>query len=304
MSLTSLPQQLHQDRQNFGVVDHHGSVRTVPSRSYRRSGLGGDFSGAARPERKIWVCELEPIAGRPTVISLRNNFSHEALGREIRAFLHRRSEGVTLLDFPFGLATPTVHALGLHSNADPCSVWRAVAACGSPSAFRSRAQAGRTGKGSERPHKRQTDIVSHTPFAPMNLRIYRQTYHGMRLLCELSEAGLPIFPWADAGSSRRGWLGEGCPKSTLIALGLPCTGYKGRGADRLRGRAELLARCEATQALRWADPRLRTAALSDTEGDALDSIILALAAAAVDEEQLVHGRMSARDRPTEGIVYI
>jgi hypothetical protein len=280
-----------------------GRIVSSRARAYLRPGLGGDFSGAKRPQMKIWIGLLDPTPEGPTVVSLRNNFSYAALGAAVCAFLCRTPDGVALLDFPFGLAEPTVTALGLAPSADPRSIWKAVRACGSPSVFRERARSGRSGNGSERQHKRETDRIHGTPWAPHNLRLCPQTFAGMTMLAELWDLGVQIFPWADVDNREGGWLGEGCPRSTLMALGLPANLYKGASADRSIRREEFVRFLEESQGLRWADERLRKAAVADVEGDALDALLLALAASSVNQDALAVGRAIIRNRPTEGVVY-
>ena len=237
------------------------------------------------------------------VVFLRNNYSHEALASEVQAFLRNSLGGVALLDFPFGLAEATVAALGLPPDADPPAVWRAVSGAVPHPPSGHGARAGRSGKGSERLHKRETDFRHQTPFAPHNLRVYRQTFAGMALLSQFWEVRLPIFPWSDLPNCVGGWLGEGCPKSTLIALNLTCDRYKA-GTDRRRVREDLVRSLERSQGLRWSDPRLRGLVITDVEGDALDATLLALSASSVNSDQLTLGRTIANSRPTEGVVYV
>lgn len=207
--------------------------------------FGVDFSGGKDAARKVWVTEPgdPPRSFRPGGILA------------LRDFIAARADGVFGLDFPFSLPAPLV----------PDATWVEFAlAFGQryPSAEDLRAACRAAAGGREL--RRATDVACRTPFSPYNLRLYRQTYHGIRdLLAPLVAAGracvLPMM------KSERGkpWLIEICPASTLKRLGL-YEPYKGR-AHRDR-RACLQAHFQPGACLP-----------DDDDGDALDSLIAAWA---------------------------
>ena len=125
--------------------------------------------------------------------------------------------------------------------------------------------------------KRVTDADARTPFSAYNLRLYRQTYHGIRdLLLPLVQGAharvLPMqSPWREKPS-----LMEVCPASTLKRLGL-YQPYKGRSIAHRRARGRILKALERAGLL-LARAELRGPILSCAGGDALDSVIAALAA--------------------------
>lgn len=138
--------------------------------------------------------------------------------------------------------------------------------------------------------RRATDHDARTPMAPMNLRVFKQTW---TLVCEvllpLAREGQvsiePMRPVRGAAVS----IGEGCPASVLQRKGWPSRAYKGEGEPPQRVREEILRR------LRGAGVRtsaaLQRQAAEDTEGDIVDALILATdpCACAVPREALVEG---------------
>jgi hypothetical protein len=125
--------------------------------------------------------------------------------------------------------------------------------------------------------KRTTDDESHTPFSPHNLRLFRQTYYGIHdllyLLVSNGEAG--VLPMQNAGT-RAPWILEACPASTLKQERLYWP-YKGKTAERRQNREQILGRLQAHTPLSVPDRSVVSAILNDPGGDALDSVIAALA---------------------------
>jgi hypothetical protein len=121
--------------------------------------------------------------------------------------------------------------------------------------------------------KRSTDKEVKAPFCVYNLRLYRQTYYGIRDIIRplvISDAAsiLPLqFLRADVP-----WLMEICPASTLKKEGL-YSPYKGKGAKEKATREHILDRL-AKKALDVPED-IRDKALQNSDGDALDSIIAA-----------------------------
>ena len=152
--------------------------------------------------------------------------------------------------------------------------------------------------------KRITDIESQTPFSPYNLRLYRQTYHGIRdvlhplvrdqLVCVLPmQSALPGKPW----------ILEICPASTLKRKGLYLS-YKGRTNAHHAARAFVLESLEATGPLSIPAQGVRSAILEDRGGDALDSVIAAFATFRTLRHPALLAVESSDAYALEGYVYV
>lgn len=168
------------------------------------------------------------------------------------------------IDAPAGIPLQTLRAHGVAENWLASARWSAEA--GSPRAWRTRLR-----EVSREEPRRQTDGEARTPMAPMNLRVFKQTW---TLLCEvllpLHEQGISIAPMAATNS--RTTVCEGCPASVLARLGWPVRGYKGEGEppQRVRG---LIARRLIEIGIPIT-PALMKKVVEDTEGDVLDALIL------------------------------
>ncbi len=151
--------------------------------------------------------------------------------------------------------------------------------------------------------RRVTDQESRTPFSPYNLRLYRQTYFGIRdvlapLVREQQACVLPMQP----ALPDRPWVMEICPASTLKQESLNRS-YKGKGQGRYVTREYILAEIERRASLSIPGP-LRSAILEDPEGDALDSVV---AASAVFRALRDPGRLAVGGNDVyalEGYVYV
>lgn len=230
--------------------------------------LGIDFSGAALAGQKIWVagahCEGETLvfdqlaraadlpAGAP---------ERDGALKALCAWIQTFEAPVCGFDFPFSLAAPEVDAatwrdwvLGLPARFQEADAFRA--------AFEG--------------HKRATDRAAKTPFAPLNLRLYRQTFHGIaHVLAPLLRGGALALPF-EAPREDATWLIEICPASLLKAERLYFS-YKGKSAAQQANRARILQEVTAKFDLQLA-PAMQSAAHDDAEGDALDAILAAVCA--------------------------
>ena len=152
------------------------------------------------------------------------------------------------------------------------------------------------------------DVRFATPLAPTNLRLFKQTWHCLvSLLAPLAALDeVAILPMAAATPGRleraRVWIGEGCPSSTLRQLGWPRSGYKGVSAANRELRAELARRVSTLEGISLS-AQATLDAVADTEGDALDSLLLLPAArrcSAADHAAIL---ASDPDAALEGWVY-
>lgn len=233
--------------------------------------FGIDFSGAKHAGRKIWLAQLRPAPEGAALVMLvqasafwPGAASRDAVLPHLRAFIAAQRGALFGMDFPISLAAsmipyPDWDAFVRHFDADypnADALYRAGQASGQP--------------------RRHTDYDARTPFAPTNLRLFRQTYYGIsQVLAPLAAAGaavvLPCQPEPDDDRPR---LLEICPASFLKARRLYFR-YKGSSERARESRAAILT------SLEWmglTDAGRFPALLDDAQGDALDSLLAAFSA--------------------------
>ncbi|MCZ6627652.1 MAG: DUF429 domain-containing protein [SAR324 cluster bacterium] len=237
---------------------------------------GVDFSGAAQAGRFIWIAgatvgadglrleQCRPAAELPGGAPARD----DALAA-LRALILSQSDAALGLDFPFGLPWELVRRHGSWED-----FLRGFAARhASPRAFRDHCRERDGG----RELRRQTDKEARTPFSPYNLRMFRQTYYGIRdLLAPLVAAGAVCVPPMQPLRAGKPWLLEICPASTLKRMGR-YRPYKGKASSHRAMRGEILAHLEHS-GLVLSSPSLGRKIAEDKGGDALDAVIAAFTA--------------------------
>lgn len=140
--------------------------------------------------------------------------------------------------------------------------------------------------------RRACDVAAATPMSPYNLRVYRQTWHGLTaVLAPLVEAGAIRVPPMQSIDNARPAVFEVCPASTLKRLDLYLPRYKGRGPLPRQARRRILKGLGQCCGMARSAAQ---AALEDPGGDALDAIVACLAAAQAELDLNV---------PREGWVY-
>lgn len=264
---------------------------------------GVDFSGAAEPGEDIWLTTGEWDGQRLRVTDARPaSEAFDASGRDavldgLREFV--RDGGVTGLDFSFGLPRAVLP--------DSVDSWTESLqwvrereyddALTAQADWKERARAS-DADGVEL--KRATDrpVGASSPYSFITRY---QTFHGM---CDLlwplvSEGTVSVEPMVDGGGSA---LLEIYPAGTLRALGLPDRKYKD-DAKYPDGPARREAILDGLVAWGADVPdSVRRRLLSDPEGDALDSLVGAVATArAVESGFEVEGE---RYHPVEGYIYV
>ncbi len=236
--------------------------------------IGIDFSGGVNAGRKIWIA-----AGRVKrdALLIETCLRGEALpdsGREravclaaLRAYI--RSAGPALIGLDFPLSLPVELMKGQ-------TWWQLIesfADCyATPQDFRWACRHAARG----RELKRRTDLETKTPFSPYNLRLYRQTYYGLREVIAplVRERSVRVLPMQSSRSQRPSLI-EICPASTLKQM--KCyRSYKGRSIEQRAARLMILRSLQRA-GVQLASP-LKPIVLADSEGDALDSILAAWAA--------------------------
>jgi hypothetical protein len=262
---------------------------------------GVDFSGAADAGRRIWITrgiidgQVLHIQACYRAAELPGSGpNRERCLAALRDFIGRQGASAFGLDFPFGLPRDLVEQ----------TTWEDFVVSfrdryTSPEAFREVCRS--VTDGAEL--KRATDRESHTPFSPYNIRLYRQTYYGIRdVLAPLVRDGLARVLPMQAAAPDQPWVLEICPASTLKREYL-YRPYKGKSPEHGKARKHILEAVERTAPLSLPGS-LRSMILEDTGGDALDSLLAAFSVC-----RALHGVTGAapmRDKvySLEGYVYV
>ena len=235
---------------------------------------GIDFSGGVNAGRKIWIASGHVendalwidacIRGEALPGSSRQRA--ECLAA-LRAFIRSAGDTLVGVDFPLGLP----HAL-MNGQTWLQFIQAFADRFTTPQQFRQTCWRAAHG----RELKRRTDIETKTPFSPCNLRLYRQTYCGLRDMIAplVGERSVRVLPMQ---ASRPGLpcLIEICPASTLKRMNW-YRSYKGRSISQRTARLTIL-RSLRRERVQLAG-RLKSIVLADPEGDALDSVLAAWAA--------------------------
>jgi len=260
--------------------------------------MGVDFSGSREAGLALWIAWGESDRQRLVIRACMPAADLPGGGRDrpsahraLAQCLRRSGACVAGLDFPFSLPEAQLDELawidflkafpGRFPTAD--TYYRSTQA--------------RFGE-----MRRRTDRELRAPFAPNNLRLYRQTYYGLRdvLLPLVTADSVRVLPLQ---RRRAGvpWLLEACPAAALKRLDLR-RAYKGRSRAHRRHRLELLASWERTAGLVLDGGALRRTVVEQPGGDALDSVLAAWIA-----WRSVSGRDFARPRDAqerrEGRIY-
>jgi len=270
------------------VCDEKRRVKRNPALAVHqvRKIVGVDFSAARDAGRHIWICSARMAATGLRVEFVKPAENLPGGGREradatmaLRRYLAGADHVVAGLDFPFSLPRAVV------GQAD----YRAFllqfgARFQSAEAFR--ASCFQAGQGRE--PKRMTDIVARAPFAPSNLRMFRQTFFGIRdVLAPLVESGsarvVPMMRPARGATT----LIEICPAVFLKRARL-YSPYKGSGSGPCSSREVVLDYFTERRSLLSLPPSVREIIIHDAGGDALDSVLAALAT----REALIEGRVA------------
>jgi len=234
---------------------------------------GVDFSGAVDAGRRIWIASGVVEGSTLRVEACRRAEGLPGSGRDrdpclaaLQKFVVEQHASAVGLDFPFGLPRALVKARSWEEF-----VRSFPGRYASPDKFRAACRHASDGV----ELRRVTDRESRTPFSPYNLRLYRQTYFGIReLLHPLVREHLACVPPMQRLHPGRPWIFEICPASLLKRdqLYFP---YKGRSETHREARARILRRIEKLIPLSFTGEALRADVIRDPGGDALDSIIAA-----------------------------
>ncbi len=240
-----------------------GPTRAIALPSSGRA-LGVDWSGSAQAGKKVWAARVafdQPGARLARLWRPFHGLDAAGVAGGFAAWLAGEDFDVAGLDFCFGLSSG--HAVAGLPVGGPAALGPWLSRFAGPAAFKS-------ALGQER--KRETDRLRRSPFAPTNLRMFRQTYWGLRALAGV---GLPILPWS--GPAPRAVV-EVLP-AHVVAVLCPGCRYKGGTPQARTERQRLLATLAGACRL-GVPPQDEQVILGDAEGDALDAVLAAVAAGA------------------------
>jgi len=241
----------------------------------RRFVYGVDFSGARDAGKRIWIARgiidenvlliTECFQAKDLLCSGRDR---EKSLIALREFIGKRKDSTFGLDFPFGIPRALVKEESWEKF-----VLSFQDIYKSPGEFKTVCKLTSGCK----ELKRFTDVEAKTPFSPYNLRLYRQTYFGIRdVLGPLIRSNRACVLPMQKPLPDRTWVLEICPASTLRRENLRLS-YKGRDKKHKTARVRILEGMNKAGALRIKRSALRTKILEDNSGDAIDSVIAAFA---------------------------
>lgn len=236
---------------------------------------GVDFSGGRSAGNNSWIASGSLEEGSLKIDDCRTGSDLPGSSTQREPFLEAlvdwiKGQGSCAvgLDFPFGLPAElvdedawsefVVNFPKRHQDAD---------------AFRMACQ--RASPGAEL--KRATDEAKDTPFSPYNLRMYKQTYHGIAdLLAPLvREDEICVLPMMEPEEGKP-WLMEVCPSSTMRAQGYRRS-YQGTTQEHRAARTRILKGLQGSGTLTIRAQGVLSNVLRDGGGDALDAVISAYA---------------------------
>lgn len=272
--------------------------------NYRRI-YGIDFSGAKDAGKRIWIASGIVEQDGLLIEECYRAKDLPGSGKDrdqclavLRDFIGRANACAFGLDFPFGLP----QALVKHKKSWEDFVLSFPGDYFAPEEFRRLCREASGG----RELKRITDQKSKTPFSPYNLRLYRQTYYGIRdVLHPLVRDQLACVLPMQSALPDRPWIMEICPASTLkLRWKDTYSPYKGRTDEHRAARASILERLEAIGALSIPAQAVRLKILEDRGGDALDSVIATLATSRALRDPALLAVQISNAYALEGYVYV
>ena len=237
---------------------------------------GVDFSGGKQAGNKIWIAQAVPYrrgivveACAPATEYLGCTAARDDVFPALRAFIGGAESAAFGCDFPFSLPRDLIAA---ESWAE--FVTEFPERYGTESEFRERCLATAVETAGRKELRRRTDVEARAPFCAYNLRIFRQTYYGIRdVLGPLVADNLVNVPPLHYSEDDAPWVMEVCPASTLKASGLYGSYKDARGS--VEARESILDALKDSGRVTFRDGGVRDRVLADRQGDALDSVIAA-----------------------------
>lgn len=263
--------------------------------------IGIDFSGAQEAGHAIWIAEGHVDGERVRIENCRPASDLVGSGPErgrclpaLVAFIASQGNAVIGCDFPFSLPEAMVDG----------GSWRTFAlGLGARFSCAEDFLADCRRRGNGREIRRACDRESRVPFAAYNLRIYRQTYHGIRdVLAPLLRGSDAIVLPMERPRPDRPWVIETCPASTLKHAGL-YPSYKGSSDAARAAREQVVTGLVRRGLLAPLARPLRRLAIENRGGDALDSIVAAAATGRAHRTGAFRDIIPNRSELVEGRVY-
>ncbi|MCX7624237.1 MAG: DUF429 domain-containing protein [Thermomicrobium sp.] len=256
--------------------------------------IGIDFSATRDAGTRLWIAIGVPDGDRLRIEDLQP--ASERFGRTsleaidaLAEFLATSADSLVACDACFGLPAALV--------GESWETWLLRYTYRDAEDLRA---AGRAPDG--RKLRRLTDRVSGAPFAPTNLRIYRQTDRWLRTVLRplVRTRRVTVAPF-QSPEPPKPHLVEVCPAVSLRRWGLTSRGYKGRDERHARVRIGILAAL-GELGLACPPPLARTAVDQPT-GDALDSLVAVLTAWFQLRDDALHAALPD-DAYREGWIYV
>ncbi len=255
-------------------------ISSLPGRTNNLYGV--DFSGGretARGNPKIWIASW--LLGQKT-LTLRCGTDGPALCRSNLAEHVRRTHGWWALDFPFGVAKETASAI-LETPDLSWSDWLRWCAGGPDATERRDLARKRTDAARVRwSTRRSVDDEHGTTWFPLFEQLYRQTIYGcgevLLPLFQQKRSEVRVLPWHHLEDAPV-VVTEGFPGITIRGrLNLAGSGYKGSRVEHRHERQRILDALMREPYFLPIPPNVQTRAEEDTEGDAVDALVLLIAA--------------------------
>ena len=241
---------------------------------------GVDFSGAREAGKNIWIATGNVTGNGVRVATLERAADLPGGAKEFTpalAALVARVAGLSDhtigFDFPFSLPRDLIE-----QRTWPAFVRAFAKEYVTPEDFRDRCRGLSGGK----ELKRRTDIDARVPWCAYNLRLYRQTWAGIRhvLYPLIADNTARVIPMQTAQPGKP-LIAEICPASFLKQEGL-YKPYKGRGPELRKSRENIVRTLIRRGLLSRVRGPMRQVILDNAGGDALDAVLSALAAARID----------------------
>ncbi|HLB79841.1 MAG TPA: DUF429 domain-containing protein [Dongiaceae bacterium] len=270
--------------------------------SRRRYVYGVDFSAAKKAGEMMWIAGGLSESGGLRIdgcmavgVLPGSGLGYDRCFATLVDIITLKQEGIFGVDFPFSLPKELIEAERWEDFV--CDFPQRFA---SAEAFRESCRAAAGGK----ELKRATDRRTRTPFSAYNIRLFRQTYYGIGrvlrpLLLERRAAVLPF----ERAAPDLALVIETCPASTLKAEGLYLS-YKGKDPERTANRLRILGALTTRYLARPVPAAAKRAVRENAGGDALDSIIAAIAAYRALRDPAALARTSDPVEALEGRVYV
>ena len=245
---------------------------------------GIDFSGGRAPGEDIWIAEGRLDGGRLSIGSCRSasdrfgRSGREPILRALRELLDGTA-GTTGLDFSFGLPAELLPA-GVDDWAAAVAWFAETFSDEDPDGMRERLKSAareRPGEGVELKRRTDRTVGANSPYSFIT---YYQTLYGIRdVLAPLVGSGAVSVPPFDAVGPRNAV--EIYPAGTLRRLGTVDTTYKDETGEAAERRRRIVERLTATTDGPSVDipASVRETAIDEPGGDALDSLVAAVATA-------------------------